>query len=108
MKGYLLFFFVCCNGLLDLFKMFWGDLNIKFFWIEKWGFFYFEYIVFLFYNFEILCELMSLDNNMSKMFFIIVNIRISSIGRLILLILVVLNNIGEYSENYKENLSEIK
>lgn len=108
MKGHLLFSSVCCNGSLDLFKMFWGDSNIKFFWTEKWGPFYPEHTASLFHNFEILRELMSLDNNLSKTSSITANIRTSSIGRSTPLILAASNNTGEYSENYKENSSETK
>lgn len=37
LKGHLLFSSVCCNGSLDLFKTFWGDWNIKFFFDRKMG-----------------------------------------------------------------------
>lgn len=108
LKGHLLFSSVCCNGSLDLFKTFWGDWNIKFFWTEKWGPFYPEHTASLFHNFEILRELMSLDNNMSITSSITANIRTSSIGRSTPLILAASNNTGEYSENYNENSSETK
>lgn len=108
MKGHLLFSSVCCNGSLDLFKMFWGDWNIKFFLTEKWGPFYPEHTASLFHNFEILRELLSLDNDMSITSYNIANIRTSNIGRSTPLILAASNNTGEYGKNYKENSSETK
>lgn len=108
MKGHLLFSSVCCNGSLDLFKMFFGDWNIKFFLTEKWGNFYPEHITSLFHNFEILHELMSLDNDTSITSYNTANIRTSKIGRWTPLILAASNNTEEYGENFKENSSEAK
>ncbi|XP_065924577.1 uncharacterized protein [Magallana gigas] len=108
MKGHLLFSSVCCNGSLGLFKTFFGDWNIKFFLTEKWGNFYPEHITSLFHNFEILHELMSLDNDTSTTSYNTANIRTSKIGRSTPLILAASNKTEEYGENYKENSSETK
>lgn len=50
------FFVVCCNGLFDIFVMILKD-GVKKLKLVKWVLFYLIYIVFVFYNYEILCEL---------------------------------------------------
>lgn len=49
----LFFFVVCCNGFLDLLNVFLSD-QIKLFLKDKWICIYFIYIVFVFYNFEMM------------------------------------------------------
>lgn len=60
-----LFFVVCCNGLIDLFNLFLKEYVEKFL-INRWKLFYFFYIVLVFYNYEMLCELIwfSVDVNL--------------------------------------------
>lgn len=105
MKGQFLFSSVCCNGSLDLFKMFSRD-NAKGFLKEKWGPFYPEHTASLFHNFEILRELMSLDNKMSITSYYTADIRTSNIGRWTPLILAAISDTGDSDENYIENSNE--
>lgn len=65
MIGISIVFVVCCNGLIYFLKMLEDD-DIKDFLIEMFGNLFLIYIVVLFYNFEILEELIYLgvDVNM--------------------------------------------
>lgn len=54
-KDRVVFYVVCCNGIKDMFNMFFDDINI---YLRKgWGvggILYLIYVVLLFYNYEIL------------------------------------------------------
>lgn len=59
-----LFFVVCCNGLIDLFNLFLKEY-VKKFLIYRWKLFYFFYIVLVFYNYEMLCELIWVSDDVN-------------------------------------------
>lgn len=91
-----LFYVVCCNGLMDLFNEFLKYCILEFL-NEKLKYFYFIYIVLVFYNYKILCELIWLEVD--------VNLQIYDDG-LSFLVLVVGNDIMEYVEFKEDDLSE--
>lgn len=77
---------VCCNGFIDLFNFIYkGEIeNLK---IEECVYFFLIYIVFVFYNFIMLEELIKLGFN--------VNLKSDIKGKWIFLVLVVGNDIVE-------------
>lgn len=89
-KGNFFLFFVCCNGLKDFLVFFEKDY-VRECLVEKWKFFYFVYIVFVFNNIEILGELIEIGVD--------VNLKIIDENFWIFLILVVGNDIDEIKEN---------
>lgn len=61
-----LFSAVCCNGSLDLFKVFPKD-SVKEFLIETWGFLYPIHIVSMFHNHDILRELIQVNSDVNML-----------------------------------------